>query len=61
MNDFLRGGKFNPRWIMECVMLEALQENRPMTLLGTTQAEFTKFGWQLRRLVDLVLKEFGLK
>ena len=61
MNDFLKGGRFNPRWLMESAMIEAIQEDRPMTFLGTTQAAFAKFGWESRKLVDLVLKEFGLK
>lgn len=60
-SDFLKGGRFNPRWLMECAMIEAIQEDRPMTFLGTTQAAFAKLGWEVRRFVDLVLKEFGLK
>lgn len=61
MNDFLKGGRFNPRWLMECAMIEAIQEGRPMTFLDTTQAAFAKFGWEVRKFVDLVRKEFRLK
>lgn len=60
-SDFLKGGRFNLHWLMECAMIEAIEEDRPMTFLGTTQVEFAKFGWKSRKLVDLVLKEFGLK
>jgi len=61
MNDTLKGGRFNATWLMEAAMLEAIQQGREFTMLDTTQAAFAKFGWESRKLVDLVLKGFGLK
>ncbi len=61
MNEVLKGGIFNPRWLMDAAILEALQQNRELTMLDTTQTEFTKLAWKVKQLGWLILKELGLK
>lgn len=61
MNDILKGGRFNPRWLMEAATLEAIQQNREFTMLGTTQTAFTKLTWEVKQMGRLILKGLGLK
>lgn len=61
MTDILKGGRFNPSWITEAAIIEAFQENREFTMLGTTQAAFAKLSWRVKQLGWLILKEIGVK
>ena len=58
MNDFLNGGRKNPRWLSENATLEAMQEERPFTFLGTTQAAFAALNFRVKELGKVIAREF---
>lgn len=58
MNDFLNGGRKNPRWLSENATLEAMREERPFTFLGTTQAAFNALSFRVKQFGRVVIREF---
>jgi hypothetical protein len=58
MNNIIKGGRSNPRWLVLNSTIEAVKEGRDVTLLDTTDAAFKRFHWCVCKFFKTVLRQF---